>query len=454
VNKNLRRNILIAFLAVAAAFAFSTVAYAQYTESLLYEFHYTDGLSPVNFLFDPSGTIYGVSSSGGSALGCTGCGNVYKLVPTSSGPWTQTVLHTFGGPPDAGIPFWGVVEDSSGNLFGATVGNGTASCSCGAVYELSPNGDGTFTYKVIYSFTDGADGRGPLGVVIGPDGNLYGDAQAGGTPACAVFSSGCGTIFQLSPPAVEGDPWNETTLYTFTGGRDGLGPQVPIFDHAGNLYGFASNGGNSNSAYCASLLGCGTVFRLSPSSSGWQFSVLYSFTQSTGANPAQNAPVLDAAGNIYGTNAFGGRSCASFSIGCGTIFKIAPTASGPWTFSLLHAFTGNSDGAEPLGALALDASGNVYGTAFNGGSTSCGSSIGCGTVYKISPAVGGGWQFARIWAFPGAVNGGYFPESGVIVDPAGNIFGSTSFGGSHQDRSCQVVGCGVIYKLSSTSAAH
>jgi uncharacterized repeat protein (TIGR03803 family) len=212
----------------------------------------------------------------------------------------------------------------------------------------------------------------------------------------------------------------ETTLHNFAGGKDGSNPwAVLTMDAAGNLYGTTNSGGG---AYCFNNYGCGIVFKLSHGTQGWKETILYAFKGgSDGANPGYGALALDTAGNLYGTTIYGGTGYCS--TGCGTVFKLTHT-SGIWQEQLLHTFTALSqtDGATPHGGLVLDAAGNVYGTTSIGGNSSCG----CGTVYKLD-AIGGE---TILYSFQGGADGAE-PFASLVRDKLGNLYGTTLFGGNN-----------------------
>ena len=196
-------------------------------------------------------------------------------------------------------------------------------------------------------------------------------------------------------------------LHAFTGSPDGADPASGmIFDQAGNLYGTTQFGGCS--------LGCGTVFELTPSASGWTETVLYNFQGANDGAILYGGLVLDPAGNLYGTTVYGGAG------GGGTVFELTPS-NGDWDFSVLHSFVLQPTGG-PTGTLARSAAGNLYGTVFSGGN-GC-SGYGCGSVFELSPSAGG-WTFTSLYEFNDGRDGGN-PYAGVTLDSAGNLYGTTS----------------------------
>ncbi|HXM19918.1 MAG TPA: choice-of-anchor tandem repeat GloVer-containing protein [Terriglobales bacterium] len=278
---------------------------------------------------------------------------------------------------------------------------------------------GAASEQVLYSFS-GADGV-PAGLVSDGAGNLYGTTYAGG-----AYSQG--SVFELSPST---SGWTRSVLYSFTGGRDGRSPSESeslVFDTAGNLYGTTVRGGS----------GSGTVFKLAPNGGGgWTESVIHYFKNAPAHYP-ESGLVFDAAGNLYGT-AFGSP---------GAVFELSPTSSGPWKIRILHKFgKTRRDGIGPLAALAFDPAGNLYGTTYVGGVPKCGlGEMGCGTVFKLTPASGGAWRYSRIYSFAGGANGDR-PYAGVVSDAAGNLYGTTALGGNTGCDS-NSDGCGIVFELS------
>jgi hypothetical protein len=404
-----------------------------WTESVLYSFNTgASGFSPTgNVTFDGSGNLIGVTGSGGSGSG-GGNGVVYKLT-LSSGAWTESVLYTFNGGTDGVRPVSNVILDSAGDVFGVT--SQGASANYGTVYELVPSA-GTYAETQLFAFpaTDGANVVG--GLVADSAGNLYGTAVLGGLNLCPNGGYfGCGSVYKLSRSS--DGAWVSTTLHNFTGpqGGDGGSPASTLtFDSAGNLYGTTAGGIGS----------AGTAFKLSPSGSGWTFRTLYTFGSHRydGFAP-QGKLIFDKSGNIYGTTFQGGNGSYLNCNVCGTVFKLAPTASGRYTESIIYNFQGLSDGSAPAAGLVLDAAGNLYGTAAQGGIAEADN--GCGVAYRLSPNSDGSWTQAVLYTFTCGADGGG-PEGALVLDAAGNLYGTTPIGGT---GACG--GCGVVFELTPSS---
>jgi hypothetical protein len=301
-----------------------------------------------------------------------GCGTVDKFSPNSDGSWTETTLLEFTGTGNGSYPLDNVFMDKAGNLYGTTEYGGShnycngATSGCGVVFELSPNGSGGWTQSVLHVFESGTNGvHGYLpwsGVVVDDAGNIYGTTSVGGfLSGCIV---GCGVVYKLSPSGA--GTWDYSVLYSFKGKSDGSYPiGGVILDAKGNLYGAAEKAGNLNDC---SEQGCGTVYELSPESSGnWKFEVLHTFSQADGAGPL-GALTFDTKGNLYGTTVVGGDLTCNGGYGCGTVFRMTPSSKG-WHLTTLHAFTNSPDGAQPYSGVTLDASGNVFGSTQYGGLT-------------------------------------------------------------------------------------
>jgi len=306
------------------------------------------------------------------------------------------------------------------------------------ILALAIDASAAWKEKVLYSFQGVPDGSLPVGaVVFDKAGNLYGATTEGGSSSCISLAQ-CGTVYQLAPPARRGDPWTETVLYVFKGNaaKDGASPVGGlVMDSAGNLYGTTAYGGTGNCVVLGTLMGCGTVFEISPpqqKGGKWTEAVLYSFpTPKQGFVPVGDL-VFDSAGNLYGATMFGGgfgTTCNGFYQYCGAVFELSPPTrkGGKWTEKVLHGFKSGTDGASPNGSLVLDSNGRVYGTTFGGGNESgeCGAG-GCGTAFELKPPTrkGGAWTEAVLHRFEisaGEAN----PSAGMTFDGKDNLYGST-----------------------------
>jgi uncharacterized repeat protein (TIGR03803 family) len=344
-----------------------------------------DGAYPTAGLVrDAAGNLYGTTESGG---GGASAGTVFKLDTTG----TETVLHTFaGGPTDGEYPSAPLVADSAGDLYGTTLGGGTY--ENGSVFRVRRNGG---TEQTLHSFTGSPSGARPLAsLVLDPAGNLYGTTYFGGDVSCGG-SFGCGTVFELR--AGTGRP---RVLHSFGGNTaDGFNPVAGLVrDAVGNLYGTTYYGGTS---------GLGTVFKVDASGTE---TVLHNFSGAAtdGANPAAGL-VRDEAGNLYGTTVFGGAS------DYGVIFDLSTSGK----VTVLHSFSGVSDGGYPQAGLVRDATGILYGTAGIG-------SFEFGVVFKLDRA----GDLTVLHNFAGYPADGANPLSGLIRDAAGNLYGTTNQGGT------------------------
>jgi len=325
-----------------------------------HSFQLPTGIGPIaGLLRDKAGNFYGTTILGGDSK-CPedqyGCGTVFRLDEAGK----ETVLHKFTGTPDGVDPDSAVVEDAEGNLYGTTEYGGSEN-AYGAVFKVDKSGK----ERVIYSFTGGSDECRPVGVILDPAGNLYGVAQGGDTCGGAD-----GLAFKLDTAG------SFSVLHGF-GGSDGEAPDsVLLLDTQGTLYGTTGSGGNSG---CGGG-GCGVVFKLSLDGTE---TVLYTFCSlsncADGANPGGGPLVLDSKGNLYGTTLFGGTHSDCNGDTCGVVFKVDTTGKE----TVLHDFTGGADGAFPDAGLVMDASGNLYGTAMNGGDTKCNPPLGCGVVFQV-----------------------------------------------------------------------
>jgi uncharacterized repeat protein (TIGR03803 family) len=362
-------------------------AHAQ-TLNLLYSFTGgTDGNGPLAGLVrDTAGNLYGTTQLGGSS----GNGVVFKVDATGH----ETVLHSFTGKLDGSQPVAGLLRDGAGNLYGTAEFGGVA--NNGVVFRLTPAGKEI----VLHSFASVDDGANPAaGLVRDPAGNFYGTTCCGGDNGPAN-----GIAFKVTPTR----GW--TILHNFNG-NDGRYPFAGLIrDAAGNLYGTTSTGGT---------FGVGTVFKINPSNIE---TVLYNFSGGADGGYPRAGLVLDRAGNLYGTTVGGGS--ASGLTGNGLVFKVTPAGQQ----TVLHTFTGGSDGAQPYAGLLRDSAGNLYGTASGGGA------FGWGNIFKVDKT----GAETVLYSFTGGTDGSC-PMSGLIPDSSGNLYGTTQFGGNF--------GAGVVFKL-------
>jgi uncharacterized repeat protein (TIGR03803 family) len=402
---------------------------AAATEITLYTFPESGkaGYYPTgNLCRDKAGALYGTTFLGGAY----NQGTVFRLSPPGPGQrnWSFSVLYHFHGGNDGGAPFGGVVRDASGTLYGTAFAGGVN--SNGVVFKLTPPAPGhsTWTETVLHDFSYDwvlkvHDGAGPCsGLIMDASGALYGTTIGGG--ATSQFGTGYGTVFKLMPPGPGQTAWTETVLYYFAGGADGQSPSSGLtIDSTGALYGTTHYGGTGT---CqddrGSVVGCGTVFKLTPPRPGttkWTKTTLHRFSGSPDGGLPAGTLRLDATGAIYGTTYEGGTS------GNGTLFKLTPPGAGQtaWRKSILHSFAG-PDGAGPQGGLIADLSGRLYGTASGGGN-------GYGVVFRLSPPTPGqtAWSEALLHVF-NIVTSGDNPAYGLVADPQGKLFGTAYDGGA------------------------
>jgi uncharacterized repeat protein (TIGR03803 family) len=429
-----------------------------------------DGVQPEDSLvFDSAGNLYGTTVGGGTGR----YGTVFKLTPSSGGVWTESSLYSFTGSTDGGTPYASLVFDAAGNLYGTASSGGAL--NNGVVFELTPT-QGTWTEKILYDFAGGTDGSSPESpLIFDSAGKLYGTTRNGGT-------SGCGAVFELQPNG--NSIWSESLLYSFAStGADGCNPKSGLtFDGAGNLYGTTFFG----------ALGCGMVFQLAPASGGqWIEKILYNFASGYYVGNPYGGLIFQG-GSLFGTSGYGGPSHLGnvfklsqsargswaestiywFPEGDGTapqaglvadstgnfygttamggryqqgaVFKLSPSSDGEWTESLIYSLKGAPDGASPYGGLTFDNAGNLYGTTSGGGT----GSLALGTVFELTPSTSGEWTETVLYSFTGGADGQY-PFVGVVLSH-GSLLGTTS-GGGNSSGCYPANGCGVVFELTPSS---
>jgi uncharacterized repeat protein (TIGR03803 family) len=383
---------------------------------------------------------------------------------------TETVLYSFTDGTDGGGPNGGLVFDSSGNAFGTTHFGGNDSCGgsvgggCGVVFELSSNKSGGWSETPLYTFDDGTDGGFPnAGVILDKNGNAFGTASTGGSTQCSI---GCGLVYELS----KSSGWTESVLHSFIQSDGEFPNAVLLRSKSGTLYSTTWYGGSS---------GNGTVFSLTPGSSGWTEHVLYSFAGTTDGSAPAAGVIADRAGNLYGTtykydgdndgvayelqkkpawkdrvlytftnngggeNPYAGLVMTAKGTFYGTAIESGPDDGGvayelvrgkahAWKETVLHAFGATGDGNAPYGGLIADKSGNLFGTTVFGGANNA------GIVYELSPTHGGQWKERILYSFTGGTDGQY-PTGSLTLDASGKLYGATSDGGKN--------GYGVVFEV-------
>jgi len=371
--------------------------------SVIHSFTGPDGANPfARPTIDRAGNLFGTTYAGGAS----GDGEVFKLTRTSRG-WVLTPLYSFVGGSDGMQPNTSVMFGPDGSLYGTTHGGGGTACNggygCGVVFKLTPpltickSTLCPWIETVLYRFLGGNDGRFPSsGVAFDQAGNLYGSTLYGGGAGCG--GDGCGTVYQL---ARSGSGWTESVIYSFAGGADGEVPTSGLtLDRFGNLYGVTEFGG---------IYGSGDVYELTSSGSGWTQTILYSLDGSTGDPEYPSGDLIfDSAGNLYGGSPSGGSG------GGGTVFMLTPSPAG-WTETTIWNFSGVF-GAGPGGGVTIDPAGNLFGTTINDN--------GAGSVFKLVFS-GGAWSETDLYDFTDYRDGGH-PYSGVALDANGNLFGTAA----------------------------
>jgi uncharacterized repeat protein (TIGR03803 family) len=351
---------------------------------------------------------------------------------TQADAQTEHILRRFlGAAKDGASPQAALIADAAGNLYGTTVYGGKANlggvCAvqsldvgCGTVFEISPPAEpgGRWTETILYEFVDGNDGALPSGpLVMDETGSLYGETQYSGAQ-----SAYGGTVFELSPPTIPGGRWTETTLHSFGASGDGTYPLGGlVLDTQGNLFGTTNGGGSGK---------CGTAFELTPSQGTWAETIIFDFQGSGGCAPTSGLVTSDFV-NFYGTTGGGDPDDNS-------VYRLSQ-ATDAWKLVTLYDFS-DDDSTTPQGPLAIS-KGALYGTTVYGGGTACGGQ-GCGTVYQYSFANG----FKVVHRFLVDSTDGIYPQA-VTADESGNLYVTTLGGGGNPECVDNVNGCGAIVEL-------
>lgn len=395
---------------LVASIVFAVPAAQAQTFTVLHNFTgQQDGGNPETGLtFDSAGNLYGTTNHGGQTQGGScpgyGCGIVFKMAKRD-GNWLLTPLCTncLTGSLASSRP----AIAPNGVLYGTTYAGGMY--DQGVLYQLQPPAQpprsilSPWNYAWVFSFNRDGNGFNPQGdLIFDQAGNIYGTTQVGGND----FN---GVVYELTS---SGGGWNRSVLYAPSGG---LGSESfeggVVFDRSGNLYGVTPNAGQ---------FGLGAVYELSPSGSGWTEQTIYSFGSLGSMNGSypEGGLLIDASGNLYGTTNTGGSG------GGGTVFELSPSGGG-WSFNLLYSLSGTSNSG-PTDKLAMDAAGKLYGVTYKGGAHQFGS------VFQLTHS-GGNWTYTSLHDFTGSGFDGAFPLCGPTLDASGNVYGTTSEAGSSNE---------------------
>jgi uncharacterized repeat protein (TIGR03803 family) len=327
------------------------------------------------------------------------------------GTGSEQVLYSFNGGNDGGNAATGIAADRTGNLYGTTVVGGTY--TCGTVFELAPQASPPWPETVLYNFTCYGDGKSPHGGVTFDRRSqiLYGTTVAGGSGYCT--GDGCGVAYQLTGQL-------ESVVHDFGSGSDGFGPGGPLaFDSAGHAYGTTPDGGSYSQ---------GIVYELSQSRRVWHEKVLHAFTGGADGGVGSLGPLLlDKGGHVYGVTEEGGAQSA------GTVFELSQKSKKSWNLTTLYAFKGTPDAGNPYGGLVADASGDLFGTTYYGGTS------GYGTVFELVRHGKNKYAERVLYSFKGG-NDGSSSTSTLLLSASNELFGTTSAGGGTCD-------CGTIFEV-------
>jgi uncharacterized repeat protein (TIGR03803 family) len=416
---------IAAALALGAAFTGQASAKAQF--DLLHSFcakaNCTDGATPQGALLaDGMGNYYGTTAGGGDQ----DQGTVFKASFDGS-QWRFTRIYSFcvaGSCPSGGAPRGGLIMDTAGNLYGTASGGGAN--GGGTIFKLTPQG-GKWRYSVIYSFCGEAnctDGSQPQYVTLAYRGQasgvpydgmspLYGTASAGGMGAVTQD----GAVFALTP---NGKHWKESLVYSFcsqTNCNDGGVPFTGVaIDGSGNLFGTAAGGGQFQQGDDG-----GVLYELKPNGAHWKYSVLHAFCADREHDRCQDGseplamPMLDASGDVFGTAIDGGANSH------GVVWELPATGK----FSVLHTFcskTNCPDGAAPgASGLVMDSKGDLFGATLSGGDAAAND----GVVFELTGAKHTTFTGLVLFKGPNGEN----PYAPLSLDASGDLFGLASGGG-------------------------
>jgi len=361
------------------------------------------------------------------------------LVPVCASAVTLTTLYTFSGGADGANPGAALVPGPEDSFFGTTVGGGATGNGTVFRLLRPAHGGDRYRLESLHSFAGGADGAGPTNLIGDGAGHLYGVSNLGGGGTAAACMSdgapvGCGVVFELRPPSAGEQAWHEVVLHAFSGNDDGFAPSG-LTIHDGKLYGFTWGGGGSCSGGCGTVY---ELTPPAAGEHAWSYKRLHTFSGAAAAHGPFGNPLIVRDGSIYGIAYSGGPTaptgCAPFS-GCGEVFKLTRPARGAsdWTKSTVWAFDG-VDGTGGFNSLSIDREGRLYGMTNEGGDSTAncpappGSPAGCGVAFRLEPSRygDGRWTQEILWNFSGYADGGYPADSALVMQRDGNLIATTS----------------------------
>lgn len=375
-----------------------------------------------------------------------------------------TPFFSFGGGKETNVNGGGggLIVDASGNFYGVAQGGGDPNClayygGCGFVYELVKSGR-TWTMKVLHVFL-GPDGAAPKGTLIEVGGSFYGTTSVGGSNA-SCFGFGCGTVYQLTPTS---SGYRLTTIHQFTG-PDGANPDGAqlVADAQGNIFGTTQAGGGGFSQCPAGPVtvggGCGAVYKLTPSRTGYAETTIFRFNGFNGQDPAQGLTIVN--GNLFGTTKFTdtrNENCAM--VPCGIVYELIERKNGSYRFVLVHKFKGGKNDGSTANAIIVGRNGVLYGETRVGGGGDCSEvpggqgKEGCGVLYTLTPTNAGNYTFKVIYRFK-KISDGIFPGFRMVLFK-GLLYGTTG-GGGYVNPAVHVCvnldGCGVLFSVKPSGA--
>jgi uncharacterized repeat protein (TIGR03803 family) len=360
------------------------------TETVIYRFSGSNGALPqAGVIFDGAGNLYGTTTYGGA----NDLGTAFELLPSGHG-WSEQLIHSFGPYSQGQVPTAALSLGHDGDLYSTTAQGGIS--RNGLTYELKHTKSG-WTYAVVQAF-DGYNGSEPESGVILHSRDAFGTTASGG-PGSA---SGSGVLFELIR---KHGTWSEKVLHLF--GTMGAEPNYPqgglVRDATGNLYGTSTYGGIRGPC---NVYTCGTVYVHRPDSTGVH--IVYAFKGGSDGQWPLYGLAFDASGNLYGATE-------------STVFELSPTKGTRWKETILHSFAASA-GSGRISVVTLDSTGNVYGVTDFGGDPHCFQN-GCGLVYKLTRRHGA-WSYSVLHAFGGGSDGA-FPNGPLVFDATGNLYGTT-----------------------------